>query len=751
MSTTMFILFLLSLLFITHSSPATPQTLASHPGLQGKWRLLHESIGISAMHMQLMRNNKIVMFDRTDFGASNLSLPAGRCRYDPNDKILQKDCTAHSILYDVGSNAFRSLTVQTDTWCSSGAVLLDGTLVQTGGFNDGDHVIRTLAPCIGQNCDWIEFPRVLSQRRWYASNQILPDGRIIIVGGRGEFNYEFYPDNTISSYESVWINFLRETRDRDENNLYPFLHLLPDGNLFIFANTRSILFDYKQNRVIREFPEIPGGNPRNYPSSGSSVLLPINENDAPLKPEVMICGGAMRNAFQQATRGTFQRASATCARLEITDQKPTWKMENMPMPRVMGDMLILPNGDVIIINGAESGTAGWESARNPITRPIIYKPYGQTNNRFSTMVASSRPRLYHSTAILLTDGRVLVGGSNPHIYYNFTGVEYPTDLSLESFSPPYLSPFYDSTRPRIIKIGETMGYKNSFSLVFTVNKFLKMGVVSVRIVAPSFNTHSFSMNQRMVVLKAGQVSGMGYNKYRVSAFGPSTREIAPPGYYLLFIVHAGVPSSGILDGHAITLPPRLRPLFLQRLNEIKARRHGVGPLKDTTPSKKELLHDKDEDDNVSSHNPSPNVSKRMLVYSEEANVKETEVSNTHEVVKEERSRGNGEHDMKESTIEVAKAKIKHEGGNGEDDKKERGIGDAKENIENIFTEDEDEDEDEDDERMIGHEDDESFPGSPSFRVYFKDDGEDGHNDIGKNVAFKETASSDDGLSSKVTP
>ncbi|KAK6148037.1 hypothetical protein DH2020_018949 [Rehmannia glutinosa] len=512
--------FVLSLLFIIHFSPVTAQILASWPGLQGEWHLMHESIGISAMHMQLLKNNKVVVFDRTDFGPSNLSLPGGRCRYDPNDKVLKTDCTAHSIMYDIGTNTFQALTVQTDTWCSSGAVLPDGTLVQTGGFNDGDHVIRTLAPCNGENCDWVEFPRALSQRRWYASNQILPDGRVIIVGGRAQFNYEFYPANfhvsSRSSSNSIWLNFLRETRDRYENNLYPFLHLLPDGNLFIFANTRSIVFDYKQNRLVREFPAIPGDYSRNYPSSGSSVLLPIDENTNQVEIEVMICGGASPNSFQMAARGTFLRASSTCGRLKITDQEPAWKMENMPMPRVMSDMLLLPDGNVIIINGAGSGTAGWESARNPVTRPLIYNPDRQISNRFSVMSASSRPR------------RRLSDGFKPGIVFSTLFVAQ-----------------HDPLRPTIIRIDETLSYKNLFSLTFKVSNFLKMSVVSVRIIAPSFNTHSFSMNQRMVVLKRVEVSRVGSDDYLVTAFAPSMAEIAPPGYYLLFLVHAGIPSSGM--------------------------------------------------------------------------------------------------------------------------------------------------------------------------------------------------------------
>ncbi|XP_041996185.1 aldehyde oxidase GLOX-like [Salvia splendens] len=537
-------LILISLLFITSvkTAPGPGPGPAPALALGGEWRLLHESIGISAMHMQLLKNNKVVMFDRTDFGPSNISLPNGRCRDDPNDKVLTTDCTAHSILYDVHSNSFRALTVQTDTWCSSGAVLANGTLVQTGGFNDGDHAVRTIAACRGESsCDWAEFPHALSERRWYASNQILPDGRIIIVGGRAQYNYEFYPGDS----RSIKLDFLRQTKDGYENNLYPFLHLLPDGNLFIFANRQSIVLDYKQDRVVRQFPAITGGDSRNYPSSGSSVLLPVDENITPVAAEVMICGGSSHNAFQLAAKGTFLRAATTCGRLRVTDDQPVWEMEKMPSARVMSDMLLLPNGDVIIINGARSGTAGWEAGRNPVTTPHIYKPKAPTGKRFASAAASPRPRMYHSTAILLADGRVLVGGSNPHIYYNFTGVDFPTDLSLEAFSPPYLSPELDPLRPRIVRVSGTVGYNASFQVTFRVAEFLEAEAVSVRLIAPPFNTHSFSMSQRMVVLRGAAVWCLGLETYAVAALGPTTPEIAPPGHYVLFVVHARVPSSGM--------------------------------------------------------------------------------------------------------------------------------------------------------------------------------------------------------------
>ncbi|GFZ02845.1 glyoxal oxidase-related protein [Actinidia rufa] len=295
------------------------QTWSSTSSRQGEWRLLHSSIGISAMHMQLLRNNKVVMFDRTDFGPSNLSLPGGLCRHDRADTVLQNDCTAHSLLYDVGTNTVRPLMIQTDTWCSSGSVFPDGTLVQTGGYNDGDHTVRILAPCTDNYCDWIEVHDYLSERRWYATNQILSDGRIIIIGGRRQFTYEFYPRSSQASSPSsntFWLNFLRETRDDDENNLYPFVHLLPNGNLFVFANTRAISLDYKQNVVVTEFPAIPGGDPRNYPSSGSSVLLPMNDvQNEPIEAEIMICGGAPRGAFSLAMHRTVTAVGPSTAEI----------------------------------------------------------------------------------------------------------------------------------------------------------------------------------------------------------------------------------------------------------------------------------------------------------------------------------------------------------------------------------------------------------------------------------------------------
>ncbi|KAL7110229.1 hypothetical protein ACP275_05G011500 [Erythranthe tilingii] len=534
------------LLLSTISLPTTPRYSAATPGV-GEWSLLQESVGVSAMHMQLLHNNKIVIFDRADFGSSNLSLPAGKCRFDP--RAAKHDCTAHSLLYDVDSNTYRPLMVQTDVWCSSGAVNSLGTLVQTGGYHDGYKKIRTFTPCNDDSCDWVELPLNLTVQRWYGSDHILPDDRVIVVGGRRAYSYEFFPNNDNRVFP---FPLLKETTDpKEENNLYPFLHLLPDGNLFVFANRRSLLLDYKNDRIVREYPEIPGEK-RNYPATGSSVMLPLKlGNSSYPAVEVLICGGARGGAYLKALRGRFMAASKSCGRIRVTDPEPVWVMEDMPLRRVMPDMLLLPTGDVIIVNGAARGSAGWECGDEPVLSPVMYYPdEPDPAKRFSALSPSAKPRMYHSAAILLPDGRVLVGGSNPHVKYNFTAAKYPTDLSLEAFSPPYLGTEYAHLRPSILSIDGTednaVAYGQQFTISFSLGGFqLVPGEYLVTMVAPSFTTHSFAMNQRLLVLYVSAEQQIAPFAYKVTVHAPPTANIAPPGYYMLFVVHQGVPCHSV--------------------------------------------------------------------------------------------------------------------------------------------------------------------------------------------------------------
>jgi hypothetical protein len=76
-----------------------------------RWELLLPNIGSTAMHMQLLQNDKVIIFDRTHFGRSNLSLPNGKCKQDPKERVLKVDYTAHSLEYDVAKNTIRPLFI----------------------------------------------------------------------------------------------------------------------------------------------------------------------------------------------------------------------------------------------------------------------------------------------------------------------------------------------------------------------------------------------------------------------------------------------------------------------------------------------------------------------------------------------------------------------------------------------------------------------------------------------------------------
>ncbi|KAK7290521.1 hypothetical protein RIF29_04999 [Crotalaria pallida] len=515
----------------------------------GTWQLLQLSIGISAMHMQLLNNDRVIMFDRTDARQSWLPLPhGGNCRHYIDDKIPITDCTAHSVEYDVVSNTTRGLFLQSDTWCSSGSVAPNGMLIQTGGFNDGDRKVRTFTPCSNSTCEWKEVNGGLNVRRWYATNHRLVDGRQIIIGGTKQFNYEFYPKSSSADSKTYNLPFLAQTCDIEENNLYPYVFLNVDGNLFIFANNRAILFNNIKDKVVRTYPMIPDGHPRNYPSTGSAVLLPLrNLESKNIEAEVVVCGGAPRGSFLQANIGQLLEALNTCARLKITDPKATWTMETMPRGRVMSDMVMLPNGNVLIINGANLGVAGWDRAANPILEPFLYKPNSPIGSRFEVQTPTTIPRMYHSATVLLRDGRILIGGSNPHHYYTNREAFYPTETSIEAFSPNYLNPNFASLRPKILKPSSqsNLKYGQNFSVSFHVNGALTQDSLHVTMLSPPFNTHSFSMDQRLLVLTNRKINVTGKSTYEFNVRAPGSPILAPPGYYILFVVHQEIPSEGI--------------------------------------------------------------------------------------------------------------------------------------------------------------------------------------------------------------
>lgn len=148
-------------------------------------------------------------------------------------------------------------------------------------------------------------------------------------------------------------------------HMYPFMHLLPDESLFILADKSCQLFAPQDGHIIRELPDLPGMH-RTYPTTGGSVLLPLT-SDRNFEPEIMVCGGG---AYQDIMSPTDD----TCGRIKPLSAEPNWKILNMPQGRGMVEGVLLLDGTVLWINGAEQGAEGFGIARNPALEALIFDP-----------------------------------------------------------------------------------------------------------------------------------------------------------------------------------------------------------------------------------------------------------------------------------------------------------------------------------------------------------------------------------------
>ncbi|KAE8658223.1 xyloglucan endotransglycosylase family protein [Hibiscus syriacus] len=524
--------------------------VSAETNYKGKWELFSPNSGVSAMHLILLpKTNNSLMFDSTIFKTSRLKFPDPHCQnvVIPNGPV-EEHCFAHSVLMDFETAKVKPLKFKYDTWCSSGALDVKGRLVSTGGSDKGSDTVRILDKC--DDCQWKEYPGTLGNGRWYSTQVTLGDGRFMVFGGRDFPTYEFVPSegHRNSKNQVIDFKFLRETRDRVENNLYPFVNLHTDGNLFIFANNRSVLLNPKTNLIVHEFPVLPNGA-RSYPASGCSCMLPITlhpDEKRPVIPaEILVCGGAAHDAFTLTDLNrpkVFPPVTKDCGLIDISEmQKANWKILQMPSPRILGDAMVLPTGDVLLVNGAKSGSAGWDDARDPNMVPVLYNV---ASYNFKELNPSTIPRMYHSTSAVLPDGKILIAGSNTNDGYLDVAL-FPTETRVEKFSPHYFDPALDPFRTEILyEKAKRLNYGKPFKVrVRGGDQNLDMKKLQVNIYNPPFTTHGISMNQRMIRLGIYEVKKDGAEKdvSVISLQAPLNGNIAPPGYYMLFVVYNGVP------------------------------------------------------------------------------------------------------------------------------------------------------------------------------------------------------------------
>ncbi len=141
---------------------------------------------------------------------------------------------------------------------------------------------------------------------------------------------------------------------------------LPDGKVFIGANNQTVIYDIETNTET-PLPDIPNGVRITNPMDGTATLLPLSPPD--YIPEVLVCGGsATDDRIPSFNLSSQTPASSQCSRMVLTPEGIArgWEVEHMLEPRMMPEMLLLPNGQVLITNGAATGYAAIASVADPV-------------------------------------------------------------------------------------------------------------------------------------------------------------------------------------------------------------------------------------------------------------------------------------------------------------------------------------------------------------------------------------------------
>jgi hypothetical protein len=238
----------------------------------------------------------------------------------------------------------------------------------------------------------------------------------------------------------------------------------------------------------------------------ASVLLPPVQNQ-----QVMIMGGG-----DDTTNMAVNRVAITS---NLTSANPTYAAgPSLNYARMHLSAVLLPDRTVFVCNG--SGMS-----ENTTTSMLPAEIYNPATNTWAPVETQTVPRVYHSNAFLLPDGRVVTMGGNPQRGSN--------ELRIEIYSPSYMT----QTRPVIQNAPHSISYNSTFSIQSSQVGSIKWA----SLIRPSATTHSCDTEQRLVDLPMLGRHGNG-NSFSVSV--TNNRNIAPPGWYMLFVTNtAGVPST----------------------------------------------------------------------------------------------------------------------------------------------------------------------------------------------------------------
>jgi hypothetical protein len=405
---------------------------------------------------------------------------------------------------------------QSDMFCPGTARLPDGRVLVNGGSSSPKTTIYDPVKNQWSTSGTMNVPR------GYNSDVLLPTGDVFTLGGSWD------GAGCFDKIGEVWSSSQYAWSGRTGISAQPITGPDPeDGACTYRGDNHAWLFTASNGRLFHAGPSAEmhwittsgsgaitsAGNRGDdgYSINGKAVMYDVGK--------ILKVGGAPAYQNASATTGTYVIDINGAA---ATVDKPTAQMN---YPRAFANAVVLPNGQVFIVGGQTFATPF--SDANSVLQPELWDPATETFNE--NLAPMQTPRNYHSTALLLTDGRVFVAGGgqcgNPCSANHYDA---------EIFSPPYLfnSDGSAAKRPSISQVPSTAKIGGAIS-VRSNNSISGFAIVRLSAV-----THSVDNDQRRVPLLFTKPSA---SSYRLSV--PSDPSVVTPGYYMLFAINPqGTPS-----------------------------------------------------------------------------------------------------------------------------------------------------------------------------------------------------------------
>ena len=424
----------------------------------------------------------------------------------PTGKVLayghdSTDNTTEATIWDPSTNTFQNTSFAgADLFCSGHGLLPDGRVFIAGGHNMVDYHGITNGTIFNPTTSTWSSTAAMSFARWYPTVTALPDGRMLVTSGA--INCEGCNATVPEIYDPTSNSWTQLSGAALNLPIYPHMFVLPDGRVL---NTGSY--------------ELP------VPTRALDIST---QTWTTIDPTVLDAGSAVMyrpgKILKTGTSGNsdppYKNSAATAYILDMTQSSPAWRaIGNMGFPRTYHNMTSLPDGNVLVTGGEETTNEYDQS-----TAVYAAEMWSPATEEFTTLASMQVARVYHSTALLLPDGRVLVGGSGEY------GAGSIDQLNAEIYSPPYL---FKGSRPTITSAPSSLAY----AAQFTVQTPDAANISSVALLRLGSVTHAFNQNQRYIPLSFTASAGS------LSLQAPSNSNLAPPGYYMLFLVNgSGVPS-----------------------------------------------------------------------------------------------------------------------------------------------------------------------------------------------------------------